>query len=118
MRSLLIQTAVLLLAMVGVASAEVFWGLTTDLHLVRFSDTAPGTMVAVLPITGLAAGEQMLAIKVLFDGTFIGITSTGRIYTLDRYIGAATPLAAQTGHRVVPSGNTFEFSQGELLSDT
>ena len=92
-----------------------FWGLSTEQQLVRFSDTAPGTPTAVLPIGGLPAGEQMLAIEILSDGMFIGISSTGRVYTLDRRTGAATPLAAQTGRLVVPNGTAFDF--GMLTSD-
>jgi hypothetical protein len=100
-----------------VFAAEVFWGLSTDQKLVRFSDTAPGTPIAVLPIGGLPAGERMLAIEVLPDGMFIGISSTGRVYTLDRSTGTATPLAAQTGRLVVPVGTAFDFGNGELTSD-
>jgi hypothetical protein len=100
-----------------VSAAEVFWGLSTEQKLVRFSDTAPGTPIAVLPIGGLPAGEQMLAIEILSDGMFIGISSTGRVYTLDRHTGAATPLAAQTGRLVVPQGAAFDFGEGVLTSD-
>jgi hypothetical protein len=48
---------------------------------------------------------------------FIGISGTGRVYTLDRSTGAATPLAAQTGRLVVPTGTAFDFGNGELTSE-
>ena len=60
---------------------------------------------------------KMLAIEVLPDGMFIGISSTGRVYTLDRSTGAATPLAEQTGRLVVPTGTAFDFGNGELTSE-
>ena len=52
-------------AVAGPASAaETFWGLTTSNTLVRFSSTAPGTILATVPISGLSGGEQMVAIEV------------------------------------------------------
>jgi Domain of unknown function (DUF4394)/Calx-beta domain len=120
MRGLFTATVLtLIFTTAGTASAaEVFWGLTTDQQLVRFSDTAPGTPIVTLPITGLPAGEQMLAISIMSKGMFIGISSSGRVYTLDRHTGAATALAAQTGRLIVPSGAAFDFGNGELTSDT
>ena len=62
---LIVATATLVVLGCAVAAAaEVFWGLTTANTLVRFSSAAPGTLLANLPVIGLAPGERMLAINV------------------------------------------------------
>ena len=77
----------------GTASAEHLWGLTTNHTLVRFALDAPGTVLASLPITGLSDGERIVAIEVVdTTGTFVGISTAGRFYALDRVTGAATSL--------------------------
>jgi hypothetical protein len=69
----------------GTAWAENFWGLTTNDTLVRFTSSAPGTLLASLPITGLPDGERIVAIEVLEpEGTFVGVSTAGRFYALDR----------------------------------
>jgi len=112
------------LAIAGRASAETFWGLTTAQTLVRFTSTAPGTILANLPVTGLPSGERLIAINISdFNGWFLGISSAGRLYTLDRHTGAATHLAAQTGRIIAPSGTAFALVRDpwgrlELMSNT
>jgi hypothetical protein len=81
------------LLLTGIASAENLWGLTTDHTLVRFSSSAPGTLLASFPITGLPEGERIVGIEVLDpEGTFVGVSTAGRFYALDRLTGAATIL--------------------------
>lgn len=81
------------LLLTGTASAEHLWGLTTNHTLVRFALDAPWTVLASLPITGLPEGERLVAIEVLdLDGTFVGVSTAGRFYALDRLTGAATSL--------------------------
>jgi hypothetical protein len=81
-------------------------------------------MLVTLPITGVAAGEQIIAIDVITpdEGTLIGIGSAGHAYSLDRRTGVATALA-QTGTPIAPAGNAFGLTDQassflELVSDT
>ena len=85
----------MLVAVAGPASAaETFWGLTTSNTLVRFSSTAPGTILATVPISGLSGGEQMVAIEVEWpQGRLTGVSSVGRRYEINRTTGVATQLA-------------------------
>jgi hypothetical protein len=75
-------------------AAETLWGLRTDNTLVRFTSSAPGTILRTLPVTGLQAGEQLIAIEVeAWEGRLTGISNAGRRYQIDRTSGAATQLA-------------------------
>jgi hypothetical protein len=110
------------LTLLGSASAANFWALTQDQHLVRFTSAAPGTIVADLPVTGLPAGERLIAIRTMSTGIFLGVSSSGHSYSIDRHTGAVTLLPTQgSGHVAVPSGNQFgltDFGVAILVSDT
>jgi hypothetical protein len=110
-RWLLLVIGWLTLTMTGSASAaETFWGLTTDQTLVKFSSTAPGTALATLPITGLPDGERLLGIEVLDDdGSLVGISSTARVYNIDRQTGAAAARYPGQDVRTTP-GTAFGFA--------
>ena len=116
-RRLSVLGALLLLLLAPRASAGTLWGLTTANTLVRFDSADPGHPDLVLPITGLADGERLLAITIWDkDGTFFGLGSTGRLYTVDRATGAMTPFAAQTGPIITPNGNAFGMALTERRS--
>jgi hypothetical protein len=85
----------LTVAVTGPASAEeTFWGLTTNNTLVRFSSTAPGTILATVPVSGLSDGEQMVAIEVEWlQGRLTGVSNVARRYEINRTTGVATQLA-------------------------
>jgi Domain of unknown function (DUF4394) len=110
------------LALIGPASAEIFWGLTTAQTLVRFSSEAPGTTLATLPITGLPGGETLVGIEVFWpQGTFVGVSSAGRVYSLDRRTGAATRLFPAAAV-LAPTGAAFALTDDgggmQFVSDT
>jgi hypothetical protein len=113
--------ALCLMAMSGEASAQVMWGLTENQTLVRFSAAAPGTPIASLPVTGLQAGEQLVGIEVEWEsGAFVGVSTAGRVYMLNRRTGAATAVAQQTGLSA-PAGTAFgltDHPQGLFLVST
>ena len=92
-------------------AAETFWGLRTDNTLVRFSSTAPGTLLATLPITGLPGGEQIVGIEVEEGlGRLTCVSSAGRRYQLDRSTGAATPLMPAVTP-IAPAGTAFGVTE-------
>ncbi|SFX45356.1 protein of unknown function [Janthinobacterium lividum] len=70
------------------------YGLTDDARIVTFKTATPNTLDANVAVTGLAAGERLLGFDIRpKDGLLYGISSTGRIVTIDPATGAATVKA-------------------------
>lgn len=94
------------------------FAVTTANRLVSFSSTMPSSSAAV-NITGLAAGETILAVDLRPGGTPAGqmyaLTSSARIFTIDPASGTATLKATMAAD---PSDNTQPFSslQGTRVS--
>jgi hypothetical protein len=83
------------------------WGLTDANTLLSFSSGAPGTATTPVPVTGLHAGESLLALDVRpATGALYGLGSTGRVYVVDRVTGLATPVGPAFG---ALSGTAFGF---------
>lgn len=74
--------------------APVAYGLTDDARIVTFKTATPNTLDANVAVTGLAAGERLLGFDIRpKDGLLYGVSSTGRIVTIDPTTGAATVKA-------------------------
>jgi hypothetical protein len=72
---------------------RVLYGIDTANTLVRFTNTAPGTVTRTLGVTGLQTGERILGIEFrLADGKLYALGSTSRLYTVDTATGAATQV--------------------------
>ena len=63
-RVLTVIVWLLVLAAPRLASAQLLYALTHDNHLETFAADAPGQMLFRVPITGLQANEQILAIDI------------------------------------------------------
>jgi len=75
-------------------AAPIAYGLTDDARLVTFKTATPNTLDANVAISGLASGERLLGIDIRpKDGLLYGMSSTGRIVTIDPATGAATVKA-------------------------
>ncbi|MCC7697841.1 DUF4394 domain-containing protein [Janthinobacterium sp. EB271-G4-7A] len=75
-------------------AAPIAYGLTDDARIVTFKTATPNTLDANVAITGLAAGERLLGFDIRpKDGLLYGISSAGRIVTIDPATGAATVKA-------------------------
>ncbi|TYQ07238.1 UNVERIFIED_ORG: uncharacterized protein DUF4394 [Zoogloea ramigera] len=75
-------------------AAPIAYGLTDDARLVTFKTATPNTLDANVAISGLASGERLLGIDIRpKDGLLYGMSSTGRIVTVDPATGAATARA-------------------------
>jgi hypothetical protein len=87
-------------------AAPAAYGLTDDARIVTFKVATPNTIDANVAVTGLAGGERLLGFDVRpKDGLLYGISSTGRIVTIDPATGAATvkvTLAADTADTTAP----------------
>ena len=110
--SLLTTTATLGLALAvptAAQAAESFVGVTAGTKLVSFtSDTLPATS-APKAISGLAAGEQLVALDRTPAGALVGLGSNGTLYAVDAAKAAATVLAT-TSLGAIPAGEAATFA--------
>lgn len=93
------------LALVGPATPTAL-GLTNDNRLVAFAIATPNTLTATTAITGLASGETIVGFDTRpTDGQLYGLSSTGRIHTINPATGVATlksTLAADSTDATAP----------------
>lgn len=69
--------------------------LTSGNQLVAFNPRSPNTLTGTTAVTGLGSGESLVGIDFRpRDGLLWGLSSTGRLYTIDSTTGAATFRAA------------------------
>ena len=95
------------LALAAVAAPTAI-ALLADNRLATFDPKAPNTITATRAITGLVAGEAMVGVDFRpLDGLLYGVTSAGRLYTIDSASGAATLRAAL---RADPDDTTAPFA--------
>ncbi|SDI07529.1 DUF4394 domain-containing protein [Janthinobacterium sp. YR213] len=87
-------------------AAPIAYGLTDDARIVTFKTATPNTLDANVAVTGLAAGERLLGFDIRpKDGLLYGISSAGRIVTIDPATGAASvkaTLAADAADATAP----------------
>lgn len=87
-------------------AAPIAYGLTDDARIVTFKISTPNTLDTNVAVTGLASGERLLGVDVRpKDGLLYGVSSTGRILTIDPATGAATvkaTLAADAADTTAP----------------
>ena len=116
-------TMTLTLILTGSASAaEILWGLTANNTLVRFSSSAPGTILATLPITGLPGTERLVVIEVEWpEGRLTGFSNEGKRYEINRTTGAAVRVDPAQNEVPLPGtafGATDDGSTLLVVSDT
>ena len=67
------------------------YALTSANRLITFDRAAPGVPRTAVPISGLAAGETLIGIDFRpANGALYGLSSTGRLVTIDRVTGVVT----------------------------
>jgi hypothetical protein len=97
--------AATLLAGVNSAAAVSLTGLDTKNNLVFFDSTNPSTLTGTVGITGLKAGESLLGIDYRpATAELYGIGSTGQIYLINQFTGAASAVGSGFG---AVMGNSF-----------
>ena len=85
--------------------------LTAGGNLVNFAIDAPGTVINTAPVSGLAAGETLLAIDVRpATGELFGLGSGSNLYTLDPFSGAATQVGSTFMDALNGSSFGFDFN--------
>jgi hypothetical protein len=90
-------------------AAPVAYGLTSDNRVVTFKTATPNTLDTNVAISGLAGGERLIGFDVRpKDGLLYGLSSSGRIVTLDPATGVVTiksTLAADSTDSSSPFSN-------------
>lgn len=73
----------------------VFYGLSNSNSLVKYNANASGTVLANPGITGLPAGEKIIAIDFRpATGQLYGLGNSSRLYIINHETGAVTPVGA------------------------
>jgi hypothetical protein len=103
-------------------AAEAFYGVAGGNTLVTFHSDAPGAIRTAAPITGLQAGEQVLALDVRpASGQLYALGSTSRLYILSPVSGAARPLGDPFTPPLAGTNFGFDFNPAvdriRLVSD-
>jgi Domain of unknown function (DUF4394) len=71
----------------------IFYGLTSANQLVKYNANASQTAIATVAVTGLQAGETLLAIDFRpATGQLYGLGATSRLYVINTETGAATTI--------------------------
>jgi hypothetical protein len=72
-----------------------FYGLTSSNNLVKYNARNSGTVISTTAVTGLQAGESLLAIDFRpATGQLYGLGSTSRLYIINTNNGMATAVGA------------------------
>ncbi|MCY7318366.1 MAG: DUF4394 domain-containing protein, partial [Ramlibacter sp.] len=95
-------------ALATAAAAPTAIGLTSDNRLVAFNPQAPNALTSSTAITGLAAGESIVGVDFRpRDGMLYGVSSAGKLYTINPASGAATLRASLMAD---PADTTAQFT--------
>jgi hypothetical protein len=114
--------SVVLLAVTSVATAQPILAVRTaaspagQQRLVAFDSLTPTAIDSDVAITGLEAGETIVAVDFFRDfssETLYALGSTSRLYTLNTGTGAATQVGSGTFTPAL-SGTKFGFVAGEM----
>jgi hypothetical protein len=104
----LVGIALLSSAIATATAAEMLSGMASNNRLVLFSSANPGD-VAVMPLSGLQPGEEVLGLDVRpATGQLYALGSSSRLYTIDPATGMATAIGSGPFTPAL-SGTSFGF---------
>lgn len=113
-RTCALVACVLLLGTAAPAQAQPITGLTTTNGIFKFDSATPGTLGFVTPVTGLDAGDSLIAIdRNPADGILYGLgrqpaTSVTRMYRISE-AGAATTVGPVFGTSLTSAAADVDF---------
>src|SRR2546423_2366358 len=103
--------SILIILTAASASAVPIFGVSAANNLVRFDSATPGTFVSTTPITGLVAGDTIVALDFRpVDGKLFGLGSGSRLYIIDPVTAAATQVGTGTFGTLNGSAFGFDFN--------
>ncbi len=86
-------------------------GVTAANALIRFDTAAPSTVIASIPISGLAAGDSIVGLDFRpATGQLYGLGSGSRLYTINPATGAATLVGADGAFALIGGAFGFDFN--------
>ncbi len=93
------------------ASAELVTGLTVTNTLVTFDSATPGAVSAPVAITGLGAGEFLVAIdRRPATGQLYGLGSASHLYVINTVTGSATQVGSSGAFTLNGTAFGFDFN--------
>ncbi len=93
------------------AQAEPITALTSGNRLITFDSASPGTATNTVTITGLAAGETLVAIDFRpATGRLYGLSSASRLYLINADTGDATAVGSAGGFTTNGTSFGFDFN--------
>jgi hypothetical protein len=93
------------------ASAELVTGLTVTNTLVTFDSATPGAVSAPVAITGLSAGEFLVAIdRRPATGQLYGLGSASHLYVINTVTGSATQVGSSGAFTLNGTAFGFDFN--------
>jgi hypothetical protein len=96
---------------ISVANAATVYGVSTANQLVKFDSATPGTVTTVGTITGLQAGENVLAIDFRpANGQLYGLGSSSRLYTISTVNAAGTAVGTAGAFTLTGTDFGFDFN--------
>ncbi len=96
---------------ISTANAATLYGVSTANQLVRFDSATPGTVTTVGTISGLQAGENVLAIDFRpANGQLYGLGSSSRLYTISTVNAAGTAIGAAGAFTLTGTDFGFDFN--------
>jgi Domain of unknown function (DUF4394) len=76
---------------------QLFYGITSGNRLIKYNANAPETVIADISVTGLPAGEKIIAIDFRpATGQLYGLGNSSRLYIINHETGAATAVGASS----------------------
>ena len=96
---------------ISTANAATLYGVSTANQLVRFDSATPGTVTTVGTISGLQAGENVLAIDFRpANGQLYGLGSSSRLYTINTVNAAGMAVGAAGAFTLTGTDFGFDFN--------
>jgi hypothetical protein len=106
-----IAEAACLALLAAPAAAQTLLGLTADNRLLPLRAGTPLQAGPALPITGLAAGENLVAIDFRpANGRLYALSDQSRLYTVDPWTGTATAVGAPFTPSLAGTEFGFDFN--------
>lgn len=100
-----------LLTIAASAHAEPITLLTSANALIRIDSATPATILTSVAVTGLGAGESLLAIDFRpANGLLFGLGSSNRLYTINTSTGAATAVGSPGAFTLAGASFGFDFN--------
>ena len=112
MRQLRAVCVLAILLAFGVSGkAELIYGLTNPNSLMSFDSATPATGTPQLAITGLQAGDSLVAIDVRpLNGVLYGLGNLSNLYIINPVSGVATQVGSHGGFSLNGTSFGFDFN--------